>query len=159
MARARSPSSPPADKGPSLALARVRHLIALDAANVVRRLNLRRMEMVSLFSRLRDRTPLLMSIDSWFSSISFGDLALLEPGEQRAVNQFYECLAELRWYLMYTEDMPLQVQRRVDARAGDLEAHHRLLMAVLATPRAKGSVVEVPVVPKTLAKRGRRRSG
>ncbi len=142
---------------PRAAASRVRHLIALDAANVVRRLNLRRMEMVSLFSRLRDRTPLLMSIDSWFPTISFGELSILEANEQRAVNQFYEALAELRWYLKYTEDMPLQVQRRVDAQAGELEAHQRLLLAVLGASPATGKVVEVPVDRRALPRRVKRR--
>lgn len=38
---------------------RVRHLLALDAAAVMRRLNDRRDEMVTIFSRQRDREALV----------------------------------------------------------------------------------------------------
>src|SRR5688572_27011204 len=87
----------------------VRNLIALDAANVLRRLVSRHQDMVGRFSRLRDRAPMLETVKSWFLTISFADLSSLSPEEQGAGNTFYEQLAELRWYLQYTEDMPTQV--------------------------------------------------
>ncbi len=43
--------------------ARTRQLIALDATNVMRRLAARQEEMIALFSRLRDRAPLLQTLD------------------------------------------------------------------------------------------------
>ena len=50
---------------------RVRHLIALDASNVMRRLEARHAEMVALFSRLRDRAPMLETVHSWFDTAGF----------------------------------------------------------------------------------------
>jgi hypothetical protein len=141
MARAR--------KGSIDEVARVRHLIALDAANVMARLRVRMEEMVTLFSRLRDREPLLTVIDSVVPSATFAELALLSPDEQRAVNEFYELLGDLRWYMKYTEDMPLQLQGRVVAMVAELEANYRLLSAVIGRPRQVApTVIEVELVNK-----------
>lgn len=127
--------------------ARVRHLIALDAANVMRRLESRLPEMVALFSRLRDRAPMLQTVHSWFTSADFADLALLEPAELLAVNGFYEELAELRWYMQYTEDMPTTVQSTVVARGKRLvEAHARLVGVIGAPKSASAPAVEAEVI-------------
>ncbi|HUB10116.1 MAG TPA: hypothetical protein VMB50_24145 [Myxococcales bacterium] len=140
---------------------RVRHLVALDAKNVMDRLSARLTEMVSLFSRLRDRGPLLLTVHSWFPSATFSDLAQLEPTEQRAVNAFYEVLGELRWYLQYTEDMPLQLQRQVGLLHGKLQESYADLTAVIGVPGERpgfvdGEVVERRSAPGSLAPLPRR---
>jgi hypothetical protein len=128
---------------------RVRHLIAVDAATVMSRLGKRHAEMVRLFSRLRDRSPLLEVVQSWFQSITFGELACLEPREQRAITAFYEHLADLRWYLQYTEDMPLQVGTHVTQFVRELAAAHRALTEQIGPPDAEAAeVIEVRVVKK-----------
>jgi hypothetical protein len=129
---------------------RVRHLIALDALNVMTRLRSRQDEMVRLFSRTRDRSPLLGVVHSWFLTITFSELATLEPMEQRAISHFYETLGELRWYLQYTEEMPLQVRKRVTQAMVGLEASHRRLTEATGPPDGQGApVVEgaVSLVP------------
>jgi hypothetical protein len=124
--------------------ARVRHLIALDAANVMRRLTQRNDEMVALFSRLRDRSPMVQAVDSWFVSAGFPELVLLEPGEQAVVNAFYEELAELRWYFQYTEDMPTTVLSTATARVKRLLEAHARLEGIIGAPMAEGTpAVEV----------------
>lgn len=126
---------------------RVRHLLAVDAANVMQRIITRQNEMVALFSRRRDRTPMMEAVRSWFLSITFGELALLEPAEQKAVSLFYELLDELRWYLQYTEDMPTQVLQKVGIYVGRLETTHRQLVAAIGPASADGiAVVEARVV-------------
>jgi hypothetical protein len=120
---------------------RVRHLIALDAQTVMTRLGKRQTEMVSLFSRLRDRSPLLDVVHSWFETISFSELSAIEPAEQRAVTEFYELLGDLRWYLDYTEDMPLQVAQRVTKFVRELVAMHRKLTAAIGPADAEGAAV------------------
>src|SRR5690606_35542196 len=128
---------------------RVRHLIAVDTATVMKRLEGRHGEMVRLFSRLRDRGPLLEVVHSWFESITFTELAAIEPHEQHAVNTFYELLGELRWYLQYTEDMPLQVQQRVVKFLHELRTAHRALTEVIGPADARGAeVVEARVLRK-----------
>jgi hypothetical protein len=134
MARKAKPRAKAA--GPSV---RVRHLIAVDAANVMRRLDQRLPEMVALFSRLRDRAPMLQTVHSWFQTADFADLALLEPPEQLAVNAFYEELGELRWYLQYTEDMPTTVASTVSARSKRLVETHARLVGVIGGPISRGA--------------------
>ena len=126
---------------------RVRHLIAVDAATLMHRLGTRHGEMVRLFSRLRDRSPLLEVVASWFETITFTELAAIEPHEQKAVTVFYELLGDLRWYLQYTEDMPLQVQQRVVKFVHELRAAHRRLTEVIGPVDGKGAeVIDAQVV-------------
>ncbi len=113
------------------AAARVRNLIALDAANLMARLEERAGEMVALFSRLRDRAPLLTVLSSWFTTATFGDLAALSPAEQSAVDAFYRVVSDLRWYVQYTEDMPLQLERRIGLSIARLRDGHAQLNAAL----------------------------
>jgi hypothetical protein len=127
--------------------ARVRHLVAIDAANLMARLNKRNDAMVSLFSRLRDRTPMLQTVHSWFLTVDFSELAALEPFEQNAVNQFYGHVGELRWYLQYTEDMPALVRQKVTTFVLRLQDAHVRLTQVIGAPDADGApVVEGEVV-------------
>jgi len=148
---------------------RICHLIALDATNVVRRLQERREEMVTLFSQLRSRQPLLDTLDSRFSSVRFEDLVQLEPPLQAAINAFYESLEALRWYAQYTEDMPLAVRRTVVQHQRRLELALVGLLGALGVPLAGSGpvvvdaevVVEAPT-PAVKALPGRapgRRSG
>src|SRR5262245_192870 len=115
----------------------------------MKRLGERQTEMVRLFSRLRDRGPLLEVVHSWFSSITFGELSAIEAHEQRAVTAFYELLGELRWYLQYTEEMPLQVQQRVVKFVLELNGAHRRLTEVIGPAEAEGAqVIEAKVLRK-----------
>ncbi len=128
----------------------VRHLLAVDAGNVIQRLVSRQQEMVALFSRRRDRTPMMDAVRSWFLSITFGELSVLPPAEQKAVSLFYELLDELRWYLQYTEDMPTQVLTKVALYVGRLELSHRQLVAAIGPSTADGvAVVEARVVKRS----------
>lgn len=132
---------------------RVRHLIATDATNVMTRLRKRGEEMVSLFSRNRDRTPMLETVRSWFFTVSFTELSLLEPAEQRAVNEFYEELDSLRWYMHYTEDMPGQVGLKLTQLVRSLEENHRRLTAAIGHPDAEGApVVDAQVIGRKAAR-------
>ena len=125
---------------------RVRHMVALDAANLMARLTARHEPMVSLFSRLRDRNPMLQTVNSWFLSVEFKELVALEPFEQNAVNQFYSLVGELRWYLQYTEDMPALVRQKVGHFVRRLLAAHLKLTQVIGPPDADGAPVVEGVV-------------
>jgi hypothetical protein len=140
MARKRTPTR-------LAAAARVRHVLAMDAANVMRRLHARQDEMVRLFSRLRDRAPLMNAVHSWFPTITFAELTLLEPSEQHAVNAFYEELDELRWYLQYTEEMPTHVREKLARHVRRLDACHRALTAAIGpADQHGGPVLDAKVV-------------
>jgi hypothetical protein len=129
----------------------VRCLLSVDAANVMARLAVREEEMVTLFSRHRDRRPMLETIHAIGPTAGFGELALLAPLEQVAVNGFYERLAELRWYLQYTEDMPVQVRLKLKELFKRLSVAHRAMVSVLkVVDTGHGPVVEarVEVMPR-----------
>ncbi|PTL76729.1 hypothetical protein [Vitiosangium sp. GDMCC 1.1324] len=123
--------------------ARVRNLIALDAANIMRRLEARRSEMFVLFSRLRSREPMLSTLATRYSTATFHDLVNLPAREQSVVDQFYECLDTLRWYFTYTEDMPSTAQQTFTTLHRRLEEAHRQLVATLGHPVSPDGTVVV----------------
>jgi len=129
--------------------------VRLDAGDVMRRLRARQEEMIALFSRLRERAPLLETIRCHFSSIRFGELVLLPPEEQVAVHRFYDRLAELRWYFQYTTDMPGTVQVTLRLRLKELEEAHGLLDALLAEA-LEPPPVQAEVKKRALPRRKRR---
>lgn len=118
--------------------ARVRHLLSLDAARVMRRLTAKQDEAVSLFSRLRTREALIELCRSDFTTAQFTDLARLDPKEQTAVQQFHDVLHELRWYVSYTEDMPSSVKSTVAQYVRRLDELHHLINVTLGPPEAQG---------------------
>jgi hypothetical protein len=116
------------------ATVRVRNLIALDAANIMRRLEARRGEMFALFSRLRSREPMLSTLATRYASATFHDLVHLPVHEQSVVDHFYECVDALRWYFTYTEDMPSTAQQTFVTLHRRIEEAHRKLVATLGHP-------------------------
>ncbi|MDY7227305.1 hypothetical protein [Hyalangium rubrum] len=138
MARRKQPDETPA---------RVRNLIALDAALIMRRLAARRDEMFTLFSRLRSREPMLSTITTRFNSATFHDLVHLPEREQAVVHAFHERLDEMRWYFTYTEDMPSTVQQTFTALYRRLEEAYRLLVVTLGPPVTPDGAVVVEAQP------------
>ena len=113
---------------------RVRNLITLDAQNLMTRLRSRRPEIISLFSRSRDRDVLVRTLRSWFEEVGAEPLLLLEPEHQSAVSAFYEAVDSLRFYFHYTEDMPGTVDRTLTLRLAELEGHYVRLTRALGGP-------------------------
>lgn len=114
--------------------ARVRNLLAMDAAGIMRRLEARRDEMFALYSRLRSREPLLGTLSSRYASGAFEQLIYLSEQEQAVVDFFYERLDELRWYFTYTEDMPGTAQQIFTKLHKRLEEAYRVLVVTLGPP-------------------------
>lgn len=113
---------------------RVRHLVLLDARTVRERLFARLPRMVALFSRLRDRDALLTPVAALGGGVRFEDLVVFEPAEQQAIVRFNESVADLRWYLRWTEDMPGTLEDRLAAFARDVFAAHDALEAACTPP-------------------------
>ncbi|QDE68475.1 MULTISPECIES: hypothetical protein [Myxococcus] len=113
---------------------RVRNLLAMDAAGIMRRLDARRDEMFALFSRLRSREPLLGTIASRYADGAFDQLIHLPEQEQAVVDHFYGRLDELRWYFTYTEDMPGTAQVIFSKLHKRLEESYRVLVVTLGPP-------------------------
>jgi hypothetical protein len=139
-ALARGKSPPPGAEGvaplhdPRDAYRRVRNLVALDAQNVMRRLEERREEMIANFSRHRDRESLLAPLRSWVPGASFAEMVLLPPAQQTAASAFYEELDGLRWYFRYTNDMPSTAAHRLAQHWRRLGAAFVELVRVLGPP-------------------------
>ncbi|WP_375759926.1 hypothetical protein [Corallococcus exercitus] len=114
--------------------ARVRNLLALDAAGIMRRLAARREEMFLLFSRLRSRDPLVETVASRYADGAFAQLIHLSEQEQAVVDHFYGRLDELRWYFTYTEDMPGTAHQTFSALHRRLEESYRLFVETLGLP-------------------------
>jgi len=121
--------------------AKVRHLLSLDADQVMRRIEAKQDEAVGLFSRLRTREGMIDLCRSVFTTVTFSDLARLTPKEQRAVHDFHDLLHQLRWYVSYTEDMPSTVKTTVSQYVRRLDELHHLLNAAIGPPEAKGHPV------------------
>ncbi|GHH03003.1 hypothetical protein JJE73_24105 [Comamonas sp. JC664] len=113
---------------------RVRNLLAMDAAGIMRRLDARKDEMFALFSRLRSREPLLDTITSRYASGAFDQLIHLPEQEQAVVDLYYARLEELRWYFTYTEDMPGTAQLIFSKLHKRLEEAYRVLVVTLGPP-------------------------
>ncbi|RKH68191.1 hypothetical protein [Corallococcus llansteffanensis] len=114
--------------------ARVRNLLALDAAGIMRRLAARREEMFILFSRLRSRGPLVETVASHYAEGAFVQLIHLSEQEQAVVDHFYARLDELRWYFTYTEDMPGTAHQTFIALHRRLEESYRLFVETIGLP-------------------------
>jgi len=137
---ARRKQAPPSTDETTL---RVRNLIALDAAHLMRRLEARRGEMFILFSRLRSRAPMLETLATRYTSATFHELMHLPAREQSVVDYFYECLDTMRWYFTYTEDMPSTAQQTFSTLHRRLEEAHRKLVAILGLPVSPDGVTVV----------------
>ena len=116
---------------------RIRHLVILDAQTLARRFAAQVPAMIDLFSRHRDRDPLLAPLRSWLPSAAFGDLAELEPEEQLALSRFLEELEALRWYCRYTDDMPNTAQAKLDHFSEQLNAAAAHLAAAIRSKNSK----------------------
>lgn len=121
--------------------AKVRHLIALDAASIMKRIEQKQDEAVGLFSRLRTREGMIELCRSSFTSVTFSELARLNPPEQLATFGFHELLDAMRWYVTYTEDMPSTVKTTVSQYVRKLEELHRDLTARIGPPGTGGHPV------------------
>ncbi|MFT3707045.1 MAG: hypothetical protein QM817_05185 [Archangium sp.] len=121
--------------------AKVRHLISLDAALIMKRIAVKQDEAVGLFSRLRTREGMIELCRSTFGSVTFSELARLNPPEQTAAFDFHEQLDAMRWYVSYTEDMPSTVKSTVSQHVRRLEELHRTLTTRIGPPDAGGHPV------------------
>jgi hypothetical protein len=133
MARAKRPAAQPRRRpAPAQTEAdRVRHLLALDAALLVRRLRRRRGEMVEAFAKHRERAALVEPLRSWYAGAGFRDLLLLPAAQLRALAAFYEAVDDLRWYFQHTEDMPGTLGRAFQAWCEEIDQAYGRLHAAL----------------------------
>ena len=128
------------------AVVRTAHLVAVDSTNLVRRLEDRHHEMISAFSRLRDREALLGAMRNYGLSARFEDVAALPAEAQAAVIAFYERVDDLRWYFQFTTDMPGTLAEIFTMHRRRLKEAHEALAAALeaATEPSAGDLPAAP---------------
>ena len=130
---------------------RILAIVATDAANVMRRLDRRRDDMVEFFGRKRDRSALVDPLHSWMKTADFQAIREFTTTQLVAVNAFYEELDDLVWYLRHTDDMPGTLATRLDAHLETLHAkHERMQRATGLAPT--GIDEEEPIVSMPNAK-------
>jgi hypothetical protein len=127
---------------------RVRHLLALDATGVMRRLADRREEMVTIFSQQRDRGALLAPLRSTFDTLRFSDLAILNTQDQRVVHDFHEALDDLHWYLQYTVDMPGTLELKLQHYLRGLATAFQKLVDRLGVVSERQLEADLPAPPQ-----------
>ncbi len=120
---------------------RVRHLVTLEAVALVARLKRRGEDAVALFSRRRERGPLIEATQTRLQQLPFAELSALEPAEQKAVAVFCEAIERCHWYVSYTEDMPLLVKSTLGHFTTELENRLHALTQVLGEPADDGEPV------------------
>lgn len=79
--------------------------MSLDAHNLYQRVDARKSEALYVFSSKRAREHFEKLFRSKYYDLSIEAMAMLEPTTISLLNEFYEKMDDLKWYLMHTEDM------------------------------------------------------
>lgn len=110
---------------------RLRRLLALEVSRIVEDLDVRRSILVELWSRQRDRGPLLETVFSRWRTLSMIDLALVDADAMLACEAFYRELDDLRLYFQFTQDMPTTLEERYNEALMRITAYGRLAVGLL----------------------------
>jgi hypothetical protein len=102
-------------------------LIRLDAKNLFERIRDREVEYLTMFSLKRTRSHFPAVFRSRFKKVSISDLKYLSHEVIVALDDFYESVDKMEWYLSSTEDMPQTVDDRVHFFIKDLQKKYDLL--------------------------------
>lgn len=119
---------------------RLRRLIAIEIDRIVEDLEIRRAFLVDVWSRHRDRGPLLDTVFSRWRTLGMTDLALIESDTIVVCEAFYRELDDLRMYLQFTQDMPTTLDERLQKALVRIHGYGTLAIAAL------GGAPERPVV-------------
>lgn len=100
---------------------RLSWLLELEVSRLVEDVRMRRNLLLTVWSRMRKRGPLVRTLGSRYETIPAEDLMLL-PGEVLTlVDHFYRLVDEFRLYLETTEDMPRTLLEQYDMYMEQLE--------------------------------------
>jgi hypothetical protein len=122
---------------------RLRQLIAMEIGRVVEDLEVRRGFLVEVWSRHRDRGPLLDTVFTRWKTLALADLALIDAEAMIACEAFYRELDELRLYFQFTQDMPTTLDEQYALALARVQAYGNLALRMLggAPPRP---IVDIP---------------
>lgn len=112
-------------------ISRLVTLIRLDAKNLFERIRDRESEYLTMFSLNRTRTHFAAIFRSRYKTVQIADLKFLSDELIVALNDFYESVERMEWYLSSTQDMPQTVDDRVHFYIKDLSKKYDILALYL----------------------------
>lgn len=122
---------------------RIAYLLAHEIATIVDDLEARRVFLIDIWGRHRDRGPFLDTIFSRFRTLDFNDLALLEKDTVAKVHAFYKELDEFKLYLQFTEEMPTSLADSYAWQLTRLSAFGEVAVDALGGP-PEPVIVDIP---------------
>jgi hypothetical protein len=100
---------------------RILTLLKIDANNVFKRIKSRKSEYLEIFALRRTREHFPMIFNNRYEETSLADLAHCSGELITTLDQFYNPVEEMRWYLFQTEDMPNTVEDYIDRKIVKME--------------------------------------
>ncbi len=102
---------------------RILFLLKLDARNLFQRLKSRQLEYLSIFSAKRSREHLGEIFKSRYDQVAISELKLCSLEVIRALDDFYNLVDEMKWFLYHTNEMPSAITMRTQRLIRQLEVH------------------------------------
>ena len=108
-----------------------RRLLAYEIDRILSDLAGRRVLLLEVWGRHRERGPFLDTLQSRWMTLGFPELALIDARVLGLVERFYRELSDFRLYVSYTQDMPSTLADRYDVVVERLERVGRPAIDVL----------------------------
>ncbi len=106
---------------------RVLVILRLDSKRVFERIKYREQEYLSIFSMKRTRSHFPEIFKNKYETMSVEDLKECTSDVIVGLDQFYNKVDEIRWYLNVTEDMPNRVTDKMRHHIKELESYYQNL--------------------------------
>ncbi len=102
-------------------------LIKLDAKNLFNRIKWRAPEYLAEFSLKRTREHFKEIFYNRYEAVQIRELAFCSEEVIINLDQFYNLMDEMRWYLNHTQDMPNRVDDKISSYIRELETIYQTL--------------------------------
>lgn len=135
---------------------RVLHLLLIDAQRLFERIILRAPVYIEVFSAKRTREHFPDVFWNRYKEVSFSELKLCPEVIIHALDEFYQLVDELKWYLNNTQDMPATVEDHLLRSHSKLKKKYQYLdlvikeelgLAISQTPHISLQSFPTPPVP------------
>ena len=107
-------------------------IIQNDSNSLYDRLISREKEYLKILSLKRTRSHFQELFKSHYDTIRIEELKCFSVDLINAINSFYLVVADLKWYLSYTEDMPMVVQDKIEIELKNLDKCYSTLKTYLS---------------------------
>ncbi len=102
-------------------------LLKIDVKNLMYRIEKRKRDYLNEFSLKRTREHFRDIFKSRYDTVSIGDLKELGQETIVSLDQFYQEVDELHWYVKHTQDMAQMMSDKVDAYIRSIKAKYDML--------------------------------